>query len=93
MEEVSKGRMHMINNNSTYNTSDKIFLPITFLRFKTENGTDDIVKGGLEVKLSEDGQTLDIFSDQKPKIFNEYHLMQYLGLSDANDSELKEILY
>jgi hypothetical protein len=44
-------------------------------------GQNDVVKGGLEVIVSEDGQTVNIYSDQKAKIFNEFHLLERLGLS------------
>jgi len=78
-------RMSHLNKNENFNACEKIHFPISFVRFKTEKGLDDVAKGSLEVKISEDGQTVNIISDQKPKVFNEFHLMQYLGLSYASD--------
>ena len=54
---------------------------------------NDVVKGGLEVTVSEDGQTVNIYSGQKAKVFNEFHLMERLGLTEASDEDLKNILY
>lgn len=55
IDDASASRMSQIHQNSFFNTCDKIYLPISFLRFKTENGLNDVAKGGLEVRVSEDG--------------------------------------
>lgn len=55
IEDASASRMSQIHQNIFFNTCDKIYLPISFLRFKTEHGLNDVAKGGLEVRISEDG--------------------------------------
>lgn len=84
MEDVSASRITDIQN-SFFNTCEKIYLPISFVRFKPEKGLNDAGKSGVEVTVSEDSQTVHIFSDQRAKVFNEYHLMEYMGLSKASD--------
>jgi hypothetical protein len=54
---------------------------------------NDVVKGGLEVIVSDDGKMVNIYSDQKAKVFNEFHLLERLGFSEASDLDLKSILY
>jgi hypothetical protein len=53
MEDVSANRLSQINN-SSFNACDKIYLPISFLRFKTiEDGNElEVPEGGLEVRIS-----------------------------------------
>jgi hypothetical protein len=53
MEDVSANRLSQINN-SSFNACDKIYLPISFLRFKTiDDGNElGIPEGGLEVRIS-----------------------------------------
>lgn len=50
MEDPSASRVTLqAHANSYYNACDRIYLPITFARFKTIKGSNDVVKGGLEV--------------------------------------------
>jgi len=69
---------------NSFNACDKIFLPISFVHFKTE-GPLASPNGGLIAVMNDDRQVLNIYSDQKPFIFNEYHLFQCMGLSEATD--------
>jgi hypothetical protein len=63
IEDPSATRMSQSLQNSYINSCDKIYLPIAFARFKTMKGQTDIVKGGLEVTMSDDGHVVNIYSD------------------------------
>jgi hypothetical protein len=63
IEDASASRVSLTNQNSFFNSCDKIYLPLAFARFKTMKGQTDVVKGGLEVIMSDDGQMVNIYSD------------------------------